>query len=330
MPQNKYVAKDCTLKLMALLGDSNWLTYQDPSSLNWSTGDVANYYVRDVTIEATTETIDLTGIMQGVVNYGDGKFDGRVTMTKLIPLAYIGGGARVNAKAVPKDVNVTLTYFNASSFRGNTNVQAAQLANAQGFARSIEYTFTVNNVRVDGFGDVYMYRRPINVEGRCRIEGLLITKASSADNNYNFMYHELHSLAQNRIVNVASLIPTFEANKYYAVYFTGGVSRVGINIDNPLRQDLELVSIGFMPETAYTESLTYVDPTFALFQIVSNNYASLRFAFQLTIPKISGAIADTIIYGMMGLEELTFTFNDGEVTNSVTGVIYGGDFVVTA
>lgn len=330
MPQNKYVAKDCILRLMTILNDSNWLTYQDPSTLNWASGDVANYYVRNVTIEATTETIDLTGVMQGIVNYGDGKFDGRVTMTKLIPLAHIGGGARVNAKAVPKDASVTLTYYSASSFRGNVNQQAAQIASAQGIARSIEYTFTVNNTRVDGFGDTYMYRRPISIDGRCRIEGLLVTKSSAADNNYNFLYHELHPLAQNRIVNVSTLLPTFEANKYYAVYFTGGVSRVGLNIDNPLRQDLELVSIGFLPETAYTNTLTYVDPTFALFQIVSNNYASLKFAFELTIPKVSGTVSNTVIYGMMGLEELTFTFNDGEITNSVTGVIYGGDFVITA
>lgn len=330
MPQNKYVAKDCTMKLLVLTGDSNWLSYQDPSTLNWNSADVANYYVRSATIEATTETIDLTGVMQGIVNYGDGKFDARVTLTKLIPFANIAGGARTNAKVVPKDVALTITYYDANSFRSSIDTQAAQLLNMQGYTRSIEYTFTVNNTRVDGFGDVFMYRRPISVEGRCRIEGLLVTKSSAADNNYNFLYHELHSSTQNRIVNVAASIPTIESGKYYEVYFTGGVARAGINIDNPLRQDLELVSIGFMPETSYTDTLSYVDPVFVLFKIVSNAYVGLKFAFQLTIPKVGGTVNDTVIYGLMGLEELSFTFNDGEVTNSLSGVLYGGDLVITA
>ncbi len=314
MPNNKYVAKDCAVYFVPTQ-NPNWVL--TPAQVDYqnifASNNAATFYARSLTFESIIETVDVTGIGQGIISNADGKFDVRVTMNKLIPISALGLS---NYKVVPKDADLTIRFYNAPSFRSNLTTYNDLIM--EGYARSLNLTFSVENVRVDGFGDSFVYRRPTRVNGRGRIEGLVPLRTVANDENFIFLLNDINN---KRVVGITAVIPM--ATNTCTFSFTAGVTRTNVNIDNPVRQDLELASIGFYPLTDYTSTVEYRDSAFELFRMVSGLYTHLSFGVGIALSGGWGSLSTSRRFaGFFGVEELTLNISEGDVTMDITGVLH--------
>lgn len=319
MPNNRIVAKDCLVHLVAIQ-NPNWLdvAFVDPMVAGQDPNAQATYLTRNLSIEGGFETVDVTGVAGVIVSNVETKYDTRITMSRLVPVAAYatGGRAFANMKTVPKDVLVTLRFYNNTpSFRsGFSDANKVDLV-LETLARSVEISFRTENTRVDAAADPWAHKRPIRVDGRMRLEGLLLYPSVAADLNYHFIQQEA---SLRRVVKAEVVLPIPGGTGSYVYTFIGGLSRVTTDIDNPARQSLELVSIGYGGTTGFTG--TVYDPLINLFATDANNlYTHLAFAVAVQIPSTT---TKTTLKGNYGVEELTLSISETEVVANLTGVAY--------
>lgn len=310
MANNKLVARDCVLKYVTY-ANPNWLATGLPDPANAS--EALTYFARSLSIEGSFETVDVTGIANTIVANVENKYDTRVNLSGLVTLGDMTA-VRKNVKAVPKDVAITLSFFNNTPSYRSTMGTSADITFTT-YARSLEINYRVESTRVDGTGDTHVCRRPIRIDGRARIEGLMIAPTSS-DDLAQFFFEQEKLL--RRIVKVTAQMST--GNNTYVYSFYGGVNRISVDVDNPMRQTLELTSIALGGTTGWTDALNYHDPLLELFAVDGNgNYTNLAFGIAVFIPS---ATPQMILRGYLGAEELTLSVTEGEVAHNLTGVGY--------
>jgi len=321
MANNKILARDCLVWLKTI-PQPNWMysTFVEPVSADTS----GVYLTRSMSIETTLETVDVTGVVAQIAANVDNRRETRITLSRMVPMVDFSSGVILNAAArkfVPKDIPITLTFYNnTSSYRSIINVDAkADLVFAT-FARSVEMTLRVENVRVDGTGDLYVVKRPSLVDGRCRVEGLMLYPSASADLDYLFFNHDQSTAPYPRIIVQVTINLPVSGTQGWVYQFLGGISRYSVDVDNPMRQSLELVSIGAGgTSSAYGTPAPTFDPVASLFSVSGGLYQNLAFAAAVKIPN---ATPSRTIKGNYGVEELTLSISENEVVYNLTGVSF--------
>jgi len=325
MANNKILARDCLVWLTAIQ-HANWMysTFVDPVPSNQAPDLGSVYLTRSMSIETTLETVDVTGVVAQIAANVDNRRETRITLSRMVPMVNFSSGVTFNTAArkfVPKDIPITLTFYDqTSSYRSALNT--TKVLNFATFARSVEMTLRVENVRVDGTGDLYVVKRPSLVDGRCRIEGLMLYPSTAADLDYLFFNHDQFDPDNGypRIIVKVTINLPVSGSDYWTYQFLGGISRYSVDVDNPMRQSLELVSIGAGGTSSVTGTMP-PDPVALLFSVDSNGYYQyLAFAAAVKIPNTLTNYK--IIKGNYGVEELTLSISENEVVYNLTGVSF--------